>query len=177
MVEPERPLLPVGHARRQMHHLVDGRILLDQAPLGQRQVKCEQASDGQRRSEPSDEGNVIRGPPPAPPRPVLAGPVSLMRPWQPFPGLSSASNPIFWPSCGLLGTRCGRNSMGKPAVIILPGTRRGFTCSPQDPGPMSTARQAACRLAAMGIERLTTRSSQGGMIQATKKPLPKTLAR
>ena len=50
VVEPERPLLPVGDAGRQVHHLVDRRVLLEQALLGQRQVNDQQPDHRQQPS-------------------------------------------------------------------------------------------------------------------------------
>ncbi len=55
MVEPERPLLPVSHSGRQVHHLINRRVLQDQALLGQGQVNREQPRDGQGDTEPPGE--------------------------------------------------------------------------------------------------------------------------
>jgi len=55
MVEPECPLLPVSHPGRQVDHLVDGRVLQDEALLGQGQVSREQPRDRQGCTEPPGE--------------------------------------------------------------------------------------------------------------------------
>ena len=50
VIEPERPLLPVGHAGRQVHDLVDRGVLLDQAALGEERVESQQEEDRQNGS-------------------------------------------------------------------------------------------------------------------------------
>jgi len=93
----------------QMHYLVDGRILLDRAPFSQRQVNHKQASDSQHGSDPSDEGTRPRsssaGAAATDPGVAIVSGQTL----EPLSGNSAWSDPILWPSCGLLGTWCGRN--------------------------------------------------------------------
>ena len=59
MIEPECPLLPVRDARRHVHDLIDGGILLEKAAGGQPVMKRQEADHGESGREIPAKG---RGP-------------------------------------------------------------------------------------------------------------------
>ncbi len=53
VIEPKCPLLPVGDARRHVHHFIDGRVLLKQAASGQCVMERQEPDHGEARRDSS----------------------------------------------------------------------------------------------------------------------------